>query len=141
MTKEFGWLPVLHDGKWGVGTSSSLRLAHPLDPRFSFWIPGIPLIILSIPMSVVVKLALGTHSNLFFHWFGLVAFYLFMFFVVLFLFFLFFHVFGLAGLGVGIWVTWDGVGGTRAGCTCSSHPFVSLTPEAQDLLIEINGFR
>ena len=30
-------------------------------------------------MSVVVKLALGTPTNLFFHWLGLVAFYFFMF--------------------------------------------------------------
>ena len=37
-------------------------------------------------MSVVVKLALGTPSNLFFHWFGLVAFYFFMFFVAFFMF-------------------------------------------------------
>ena len=36
MAKELGWLSVLHDGKWGVGTSCSLRLAHPLDPIRSY---------------------------------------------------------------------------------------------------------
>ena len=41
-------------------------------------------------MSVVAKLDLGTPTNLFFHWLGLVAFYFFMFSVVFFMFFLFF---------------------------------------------------